>query len=144
VLAARVRLSGHRAVVSVRLRSRDRNVCSRRVVRQYFRGTVTVAPRRDSWVIVKFRIRRARGKAPRQSKSQCAPPPMREVVPPPPRPPAPPTNCQGYDPCLPPGPDVDCAGGSGDGPRYVRGPVSVTGSDPYGLDSDGDGVACES
>jgi len=26
---------------------------------------------------------------------------------------------------------------------YVKGPVSVTGSDPYGLDSDGDGVACE-
>ena len=57
--------------------------------------------------------------------------------------PAPPTNCQGYSPCLPPGPDVDCAGGSGDGPRYDNGPVSVTGSDPYGLDSDGDGVACE-
>ena len=33
--------------------------------------------------------------------------------------------------------------GSRNGPRYVNGPVSVTGSDPYGLDSDGDGVACE-
>jgi hypothetical protein len=65
-------------------------------------------------------------------------PPRRE---PPPRPP---TDCQGYSPCIAPGPDVDCAGGSGNGPRYVNGPVYVSGSDPYGLDSDGDGVACES
>ena len=43
----------------------------------------------------------------------------------------------------PPGRDVDCAGGSGNGPRYVEGPVSVSGSDPYGLDNDGDGVDCE-
>lgn len=50
----------------------------------------------------------------------------------------------GYSPCIPPGPDVDCAGGSGDGPRYVQGPVRVYGSDPYGLDSDGDGWGCES
>jgi hypothetical protein len=52
-------------------------------------------------------------------------------------------DCQGYDPCITPGDDVDCEGGSGDGPRYVNGPVYVSGSDPYGLDSDGDGVACE-
>jgi len=49
----------------------------------------------------------------------------------------------GYDPCLPPASDYDCAGGSGDGPEYVSGPVYVSGSDPYGLDSDGDGVGCE-
>jgi hypothetical protein len=49
----------------------------------------------------------------------------------------------GYSPCIPPGPDVDCAGGSGNGPRYVQGPVTVTGSDPYGLDSDHDGIGCE-
>src|SRR3546814_6760267 len=53
------------------------------------------------------------------------------------------SNCQGYSPCLPPGPDVDCAGGSGNGPRYVNGPVYVTGSDPYDLDGDGDGVRSE-
>ena len=54
-------------------------------------------------------------------------------------------NCTpGYKPCLPPASDYDCAGGSGDGPKYVQGPVYVTGSDPYSLDSDGDGVACES
>lgn len=49
----------------------------------------------------------------------------------------------GYSPCLPPASDYDCAGGSGDGPKYVQGPVKVTGSDPYGLDSDNDGVGCE-
>lgn len=58
--------------------------------------------------------------------------------------PRPTSNCTpGYRPCIPPGPDVDCAGGSGNGPRYVDGPVYVTGSDPYDLDRDGDGVACE-
>jgi hypothetical protein len=40
--------------------------------------------------------------------------------------------------------DYDCAGGSGNGPYYVRGPFTVVGTDHYRLDSDGDGVACES
>ncbi|HEX2239608.1 MAG TPA: thermonuclease family protein [Actinomycetota bacterium] len=48
----------------------------------------------------------------------------------------------GYDPCLPPASDYDCESGSGDGPEYT-GRVKVTGDDPYGLDSDGDGVGCE-
>jgi resuscitation-promoting factor RpfB len=49
----------------------------------------------------------------------------------------------GYSPCLLPASDYDCAGGSGDGPQYVYGTVRVTGSDPYGLDSDNDGYGCE-
>ena len=49
----------------------------------------------------------------------------------------------GYSPCLPPASDYDCSGGSGDGPKYT-GYVTVTGSDPYGLDADGDGAGCES
>lgn len=53
------------------------------------------------------------------------------------------TCTSGYSPCLAPASDYDCAGGSGDGPRYT-GYVTVTGSDPYDLDADGDGVACES
>lgn len=69
------------------------------------------------------------------------------VAPPPPPKPTPVPlagNCTtGYTPCLTPAPDYDCAGGSGDGPRYT-GPVQVTGSDPYDLDSDGDGLACVS
>jgi len=39
--------------------------------------------------------------------------------------------------------DYDCAGGSGDGPEYVDGPVDVVGDDHYGLDRDGDGVGCD-
>jgi hypothetical protein len=51
--------------------------------------------------------------------------------------PAPAGDCApGYRPCIPPyPPDVDC----GD----VDGPIHVSGSDPHGLDADGDGVACE-
>lgn len=45
--------------------------------------------------------------------------------------------------CVPIPSDVDCAGGSGNGPAYVRGPVRVVGPDVYGLDRDGDGWACE-
>ncbi|WP_298430350.1 excalibur calcium-binding domain-containing protein [uncultured Jannaschia sp.] len=46
--------------------------------------------------------------------------------------------------CVPAGvSDVDCAGGSGNGPYYVRGPVRVVGWDEYRLDRDGDGIACE-
>lgn len=45
--------------------------------------------------------------------------------------------------CVPLASDVDCAGGSGNGPAYVAGPVYVVGSDVYDLDRDGDGVACD-
>lgn len=45
--------------------------------------------------------------------------------------------------CVPIARDVDCAGGKGNGPAYVRGPVYVVGEDIYGLDRDGDGVGCE-
>jgi hypothetical protein len=52
----------------------------------------------------------------------------------------------GYSPCLPIGPsDYDCYGGGGDGPAYTQPGVTyqVTGSDPYRLDSDNDGLGCE-
>jgi hypothetical protein len=53
-------------------------------------------------------------------------------------------NCDpNYSPCVPVARDVDCAGGSGNGPAYVEGPVTVIGSDIYDLDRDGDGVGCE-
>lgn len=45
--------------------------------------------------------------------------------------------------CVPIASDVDCAGGSGNGPAYVAGPVYVVGSDVYDLDRDGDGIACD-
>lgn len=48
-----------------------------------------------------------------------------------------------YSGCVPIASDVDCAGGSGNGPAYVRGPVNVIGRDIYDLDRDNDGVGCE-
>ncbi len=48
-----------------------------------------------------------------------------------------------YSGCVPIASDVDCAGGSGNGPAYVRGPIAVIGYDKYDLDRDGDGVACQ-
>jgi micrococcal nuclease len=39
--------------------------------------------------------------------------------------------------------DYDCAGGSGNGPNYVRGPIRVLPPDPFDLDRDGDGIGCE-
>jgi hypothetical protein len=45
--------------------------------------------------------------------------------------------------CVPIASDVDCSGGSGNGPAYVRGPVTVVGDDIYDLDRDNDGLGCE-
>jgi len=48
-------------------------------------------------------------------------------------------SCEpGYSPCLPVTEDLDC-----DQIPDSKKPVTVTGSDPYDLDSDGDGVGCE-
>jgi hypothetical protein len=49
------------------------------------------------------------------------------------------SGCQpGYTPCLPRVADLNCA----DIPSSKK-PIHVTGSDPYRLDGDGDGLACE-
>jgi hypothetical protein len=59
----------------------------------------------------------------------------------------PPANCDSAypDTCLHDGiGDYDCAGGSGNGPNYVSGPIRVLPPDPFGLDGDGDGVGCQS
>lgn len=63
-------------------------------------------------------------------------------------PPAPVAGGGGCDPnysgaCVPIASDVDCAGGSGNGPAYVQGPVRIIGIDIYDLDRDGDGIACD-
>ena len=58
--------------------------------------------------------------------------------------PAPPQECDpNYSGCVPIASDVDCAGGKGNGPAYVKGPVKVIGKDIYGLDKDRDGIGCE-
>ncbi|GAA1618593.1 hypothetical protein GCM10009679_23840 [Saccharothrix algeriensis] len=59
-----------------------------------------------------------------------------------------PTSSSSCDPnyawaCVPIASDVDCAGGSGNGPAYVTGPVKVIGTDIYDLDRDGDGIGCD-
>jgi len=46
--------------------------------------------------------------------------------------------------CVPIASDVDCLGGGGNGPAYVKGPVYVVGTDIYDLDRDGDGIGCDS
>lgn len=46
-------------------------------------------------------------------------------------------------PCVPIASDVDCAGGRGNGPAYVKGPVKVIGRDIYRLDRDRNGIGCE-
>lgn len=54
------------------------------------------------------------------------------------------SNCNpNYSGCVPNASDVDCSGGSGNGPAYVSGPIRVIGSDVYDLDRDGNGLACE-
>jgi hypothetical protein len=79
--------------------------------------------------------------------------PLSDLLPPSPDPPPPgsatePSDSRFCDPnyrgdCLDPNAsDFDCAGGTGDGPEYA-GPVQVVRDDPYGLDADGDGFACE-
>jgi hypothetical protein len=69
-----------------------------------------------------------------------APPPKNTPAPPPP----PAGKCNpNYSGCVPIARDVDCEGGSGDGPAYVSGPVQVIDKDVYGLDHDKDGVGCE-
>jgi flagellar hook assembly protein FlgD len=59
-----------------------------------------------------------------------------------------PTCTSGYSPCLiyHNGADYDCAGGGGNGPYYTKPGVvyHVTGSDPYGLDANHNGLGCES
>jgi hypothetical protein len=66
--------------------------------------------------------------------------------------PPPTTQPPGPDGCDPAYPDVcldpavedyDCAGGSGNGPEYVQGPIRVLSPDPFDLDRDGDGLGCD-
>jgi hypothetical protein len=80
-----------------------------------------------------------------QPNPQPQPNPATQAPQPPPAPaPAPNDGCHpSYQPCVPYASDVDCAGGSGNGPAYVRGPIKVVGPDEYDLDRDGDGFGCE-
>jgi hypothetical protein len=94
--------------------------------------------------------------APTTTTAPPPPPPTTTTAPPPP--PPPPTTAApapapapqpvaggchpSYSPCVQIASDVDCAGGSGNGPGYT-GFVTVIGPDEYDLDRDGDGTGCE-
>jgi hypothetical protein len=61
-----------------------------------------------------------------------------------------PTCNANYSACLSKSTDYDCIGKAGDpdwqrgdGPNFVSGPITVTGSDVFDLDVDGNGIACE-
>jgi hypothetical protein len=88
------------------------------------------------------------GPDPYESLPPRGSPPSSPDSPPSPEPKVAPPGGPSCDPnyegdCLDPDAiDYDCEGGSGDGPEYA-GPVEVVGDDPYGLDADGDGFACE-
>ena len=74
------------------------------------------------------------------------PPPPPSTAPPPPPPTAPASSCDPSYPdvCLDPAvEDYDCAGGTGNGPKYVEGPIRVRPPDPFDLDREGDGWGCE-
>jgi hypothetical protein len=76
--------------------------------------------------------------------AKALPPPPTTQPPPPPTTPA--RNCHpSYEgACLDPtASDYDCAGGSGNGPKYVQGTVRVHPPDPFDLDADSDGLGCE-
>ncbi|MCT2587852.1 hypothetical protein [Actinophytocola gossypii] len=83
-----------------------------------------------------------------RTTDQPAPPPEPKPKPEPepapePEPEPEPACDPNYSGCVPIASDVDCAGGSGNGPAYANGPVQVVGEDVYGLDRDGDGTACD-
>jgi hypothetical protein len=77
--------------------------------------------------------------------AKALPPPPPSTQPPPP-PTTPSRSCHpSYEgACLDPtASDYDCAGGSGNGPKYVQGTVKVHPPDPFDLDADADGLGCE-
>lgn len=104
---------------------------------RYPAGTVIAQSRgRGAEVLPDSRIALVVAKAP--------PPPTTAPPPPPSTAPAPDCDPSYPDVCLDPDAvDYDCAGGSGNGPEYVEGPIRVRPPDPFDLDREGDGVGCE-
>jgi hypothetical protein len=93
----------------------------------------------------KRRAKKRRAREKREREARLTPTPAPQPEPDPPES-APSDDCHpSYEgACLDPSAsDYDCAGGSGDGPEYADGPIQVVGDDPYDLDRDGDGTACE-
>ena len=76
--------------------------------------------------------------------AKALPPPPTTQPPPPPTTPSRSCHPSYEGACLDPtASDYDCAGGSGNGPKYVQDPVRVRPPDPFDLDADADGLGCE-
>jgi hypothetical protein len=98
---------------------------------------ISQSPKAGAWVLPATTVSLVVAKTP-------APPPS--TAPPPPPPTTPKQDCDPSYPdvCLDPAvEDYDCAGGSGNGPEYVEGPIRVRPPDPFDLDREGDGWGCE-
>jgi hypothetical protein len=126
--------------VFVLLRTRDEYSCDDRVLRTFG----------GPWVVDLSSGEPVLGEAEVSQIGRDLQLPSTCTAPPPPPPPPPPTtteaSCEPSYPgvCLDPSAyDYDCEGGGGNGPEYVQGPVTVVGSDPFGLDADGNGTGCE-
>jgi hypothetical protein len=140
------------ATAAVILNRADYDACNRKIWETY-EGTLTVklmgrAPRIDGESLTK-----TAGPDPVTARAAC-----QTILPPPPTEPVANTSGAGSsgdncdpsypDQCLEDGiGDYDCsssfdAGYSG-GPNVAYGPLEVTGSDPFGLDRDGNGIGCE-
>ena len=134
-------------VVGLDLNATDIDACSGAKVSQVFSGTWRLqATPSGGWEPQAISFHKISGATPNLSASDCSSSGSGGTSPQPGKQSTTVSNC---DPsysgkCLKPdSPDYDCAGGTGDGPDYVQGPMQVAGDDPYDLDSDGDGVACE-
>jgi hypothetical protein len=105
---------------------------------QYRAGTViSQSPKAGALVLPDTKVGLVVAKTP-------PPPPPPSPEPPPTTTPAPNCDPSYPDVCLYPAvEDYDCAGGSGNGPEYVEGPIRVRPPDPFDLDREGDGVGCE-
>jgi hypothetical protein len=117
--------------VTVNIGATDIDACGDEV-HQNFAGTWTVESQAGGLLATDFDVDKISGGTPVRDVAACAPPAQ------PPAPP--PSTSAGCDPnysgCVPPyPPDVDCAD--------VGETVTVLGSDPHGLDADGDGSGCE-
>jgi resuscitation-promoting factor RpfB len=103
----------------------------------------------NTYEVTAYNPQGCKGEERKLLESEVTTPPVTEVTAAgsydaPPPPPKPQSNCDpNYSGCVPVASDVDCGGGSGNGPAYLYGTVNVIGSDIYGLDRDSDGLACE-
>jgi hypothetical protein len=131
-------INATKAVVAVDLRAIDIDVCTGEHVEQLFGGTWTLRPVGGHWQAQAISMDKISGGTPALSGSECG----GQAAPP--SAPSGPECAPGYSECLDPNAlDYDCLGNGGDGPEYVAGPIGVTGSDPFDLDGDSNGVGCE-